>query len=266
MSLRSPSRMGLMGLGLVFLVPYYAYGQDRMHRSLFFAQTIFGSLAWVDPESVSYSSAKGQEIVYDLSSPGCHSLPLRSRYWFLINHNNPTRIGEVGFFAVRIVGQATKGANAEALLVYRTPGWFDDSGRPLGEGPPDVDRKRPSIANFAQLHDDAASSSPPDQRLKELISGVGVWHAHIQVGAPSTWDNRHIFATTSHLDQAQTNSNPILDAMLLRFTTRDEGDTPKPSLFYFNKGIYDALWISISAPNFDLADSETEIRIGIPCK
>jgi hypothetical protein len=260
-------QMGSIVLGLTFLFPFSAWGQERyLHRTLFFEQTIFGSLAWVDTESPSYASAKGYEMVHDLSSPGCHSLDPRSRYWFLINHNNATRNAEVGFFAVRIVGRALKGAPTEALLTYRSPGWFDDGGKPLPEGPPDVDRHRPTIKDFLLLHDDAASTSPPSQRLAELTSGVGVWHAHIEAGEPSSWENRHIFASASHLDDAQQNGNPILDARLIRFTARDIGNTLKPTLFYFNKGVYDTLWISISAPNFDLDDSKTEIRMGVPCQ
>jgi hypothetical protein len=241
-----------------------AWGQGRefIQRGRFFENYPFGSLAWVDASTP--GAAKGALRVTSLPAQQCHSVPRRSVYWFLINHRNAVVDKKVGFFALRVVGKSREGAGTKTIRVYRNENWISEDGGTLSSGPPDTSARPPTIKEFIDLHDDGANAAESSSsRLKKLHGGLGIWHARPTADSPSSWEFRNIFASTARLEE---DARPLmLNGRLLKFSTSSGWDTAAPILFYFNAGIYDTLWISVSAPNFDLRDSETEVRLGYPC-
>jgi hypothetical protein len=250
---------------LFFMIPLSAWGQERsyVHRGLFFNNRPFGALAWIDAQTK--TAAKGREFVYDLSQSSCQSLPARNTYWFLINHRDPNEAANVGFFAVRIVGQTT-GAPYEALRINRNDGWVNDDGKSLGAGPPEDNQLSLSIGEFVKLHDDnARPAMPAKQRLADLTERVGIWHARPEANMRSSWEYRRIFASSRHLNDNQGGRAVLLGARLMKFSVTDTSVTADPVIFYVNRGDLDAFWISVFAPNLGFEGIERQIRIDSPC-
>jgi hypothetical protein len=254
----------ILGFVALFALEAQAEQPPYLHRVIFYDRTPFGSLAWVD--AVSRDAAHGIYFIYDLSRSSCVTLPERSVYWFLINHKNSSRIGRTGFFALRIVGQSdSKNPPREILHAFRNSGWYRNDGSPLEEGPLDIDRPTPKIETFLRLHDDRASAvRKPSERLDELVQGVGVWHAKPEKTMQSSWENRSIFASAPHIDEIRT-TRRVLDVRLLKFEVTGSNQTYRPVDFNFTRRSYRRLWISISSPNFDADDRDTEIRFGERC-
>jgi hypothetical protein len=251
---------------LFLLIPSNTWAESRpyVHRGLFFSTRPFGALAWIDVQT--QPAAKGREFIYDLSESSCHSLPARDTYWFLINHRNPNEVANVGYFAVRIIGQAMPGTVSEAVRVHRNDGWVTDDKKPLPAGPPDSDQPSLGIGEFVKFHDDNANPNiPAKKRLSDLADLIGTWHARPEPDMPSSWENRRIFASSRRLNPDQGRVPLLLGARLMKFTVTDSTVTADPVVFYVNKGDYDTFWVSVSAPNFGFEGTEKQIRIDRLC-
>jgi hypothetical protein len=251
----------------IFSDPASADDPHYMQRALFLAKRSFGALAWIPVKTE--PQARGWESVNDLSQARCQTLPARDGYWFLVNHLNPPEVTNSNFFAIRMVSTTKGKPSFQEARVKRNEGWFSDDGKPLAAGP--SDQQRISIEDFTRLHDDDADANRPTaQRLEELVSHVGVWHARLQVELENSWDRRDVrslFASRSHLDSSSGQGALVLAGRLMTFTAPGSPKTLRPVIFYKSNGNLDidAIWISILGPDSGVPIVETEIRIDRPC-
>jgi len=239
-----------------------AQSATSMHRGLFFNNRPFGALAFIK-DAYSKPAAQGAPRVLDLSQSACAKLPLQSEYWFLINHQNFARVGESGFFAIKIYAHAPSIEPTDDLRIHRTVGFVDDMGKPLPEIIKDPSELSIGAKAFTSLHDD--STGDEQTRLRNLVQGIGEWHAHPDNTRPSSWSNRRIFADKGAVEAA-SNEKLILGARLMKFTTTGTSLSISPLVFGFNPSGMRSFRISISAPSFDLFDQTTELRVGLPCE
>jgi hypothetical protein len=240
----------------------FAQSATSMHRGLFYENRPFGALAFIK-DTYSKPAAQAAQRVLDLSQSSCVQLPLQSEYWFLINHQNVARAGESGFFAIKIHAHAPSIEPTDDLRIHRTAGFVDGNGRPLPEITKDPSELSIGAKTFTTLHDD--STGDEQSRLRNLVRGIGEWHAQPDRGRPSSWSNRRIFADRRAIDVA-SDEKLILGARLMKFTTIASTLSVSPMVFSFNPSGMRSFRISISAPSFDLFNQTTEMRVGFACE
>jgi hypothetical protein len=237
-----------------------ATGQEHyVQRGLFYSNTPYGALGWVD-NVASFTAARRKQLVYDLSSPGCHSLPIQTQYWFLINNHGSNSTGPTSYIAVRAVGRSNApGIPSNGVILYRNKGWLTASGTGLAEL---GGWNRIGIKDFVEFHDDAAAAGKsPDERLQELNASLGtMFHALASPDLPSSWEHRRIFGSETHVDEPQGDAL-FYWASLTQFPTVDPG----PLIFYLNGLGASTIWIDIDGSDVQFPIAETEIRIGRPC-
>lgn len=240
----------------------FAQEPPSMHRGLFWSGRPFGALGFLSG-SYSYSSANGNQRVVDLSGNACVSLPAQSEYWFILNHRNDARAGELGFFAIAISARSPSQEPTDDLRIHRNAGWVDASGRRLPEVIGDPSNLKIGADRFVELHTDSIDSSEESRRL-ELAQGIGEWHANPDQQSTSSWSARRTFATNPALAR-KSNEKLILGARLLKFNAGSSGFSTRPMVFGFNPSGMGSFKVSVSAPGFELFKQTTEIRIGEPC-
>jgi len=258
----------LVGLLLVVANSVCAEEAVRVERGLFYSKRPFGALAWID-QVYSYDAASDAIFVKDMSRSTsqnpCYVLPRRSEYWFLISHRNVQKVGQTGYFAVRIVGHSRSRTPTEQLRIHRSPGWADDEGNVLAEFLPDPRALKMGVRKFIELHGDVSALGEKN-RLKSLVDGIGVWHARPDTSLESSWRNRQIFSGYDHVSDAGDSDILIYGARLMKFAATDKTSSFVPIVFRFNALGLDSFFVSTAAPGFELDTLETEIRIDHACE
>jgi hypothetical protein len=258
----------LSGLALAFFVAT-AVADDpvRVLKESFFSQRPFGALAWIDGVA-DQNAAEQARIIGDMSRSQsrnpCYVLPLRKDYWFLLSHRDVLHANQIGYFAIRIVGHSSSASPAESLRVYRSPGWVRDDGVALSELVPDPSSLSIGVRKFIDLHDDA-SGLDEMKRLDAIAKGVGNFHGRAHISQENSWVHRKIFADNSHLPPTQNSELLVYGARLIRFTATSETTSFRPMVFHFNPSGVTSFFISVATPGFELANAETEVRIGQSC-
>ncbi len=220
----------------------------RVHRSLFFSETPFGSLAWVQ-NAPTRSTARTRLLVRDLTGEDCIALPPTGSQWFMINHRDEELEGQTGYFAIRILYRFAADANTldarTGVHLQRNGNWLEPDGKTLaGEYERDSAQIALSPEEFADLHD--ADITMAEENLARLRSAVGNWHLKPSVEAESSWSDRYLYGS---MLKAYFNSlTAALSARLLRFTVTSSDTTSQPVLFWLDPRGASSAIIRIDAP------------------
>lgn len=236
-----------------------------MHRSLFYSETSFGSLAWISGAG-NRIYARSSFLVDDLSGDACVALPASGAQWFMINHFDPEMTAEPGYFFIRILYNFSEQGSAEpsrkGIHVDRNANWFDDAGRPL---PSVYARENPLLApaDFFALHD-IAPSGEAATRLK-LEQSIGPWHAKPSPTSDGSWADRDLLGAVSRAySGAQT---AAVSARLIRFVPNSAGRSSEPVIFWLDPRGATSATILIDAPRNEYVGAKRNytVRFGGSC-
>ncbi|WP_457938538.1 hypothetical protein [Mesorhizobium sp. 10J20-29] len=217
----------------VLMVPNSADAQRRA-RAGFYADTAFGSLAWIS-RVATRSAARRSRIVFDLSGENCTSVPAKGPQWFLINHSSEDQVGKTGYFSVRILysfePDAPPPAGYAGIHLHRNSNWFDANNKLASE---EFERDSFQIP----LNDEAfiALHSPyegmKDENLAKLEKAIGRWHMKPTPDQESSWADRHLYGTM--LRAYSSAKTGAISARLIRFTPTAGNDSSDPVVFWLD--------------------------------
>lgn len=225
----------------------------RVHRTLFYTDTPFGSLAWVRGPATR-SAARTKLTLEDLSGETCISLPGAGAQWFIINHHDEELAGQVGYFSVRILYEFAGGTPdaKTGIHLQRNSNWYDASGR---QSVRDYQRSSEQIAltdsGFIALHDPVAGNE--DARLAELEKAVGSWHMKPTADDQSSWADRYLYGPM--LRAYLRTSSSAISARLIRFTATSSSGSRDPVLFWLDPRGATSATILVDAPRHTYAGS-----------
>lgn len=231
----------------LLLAPDLAEAQRRS-RAQFFADTPFGSLAWVSGATTK-ASARGKRAVFDLSGERCTQLPATGRQWFLINHRDEEQVGRTGYFSVRILysfepGDAASGPD-EGVHLYRNSNWYDSSNTEITDeyekGYFQVPLTRQT---FIELHSPAKGME--DGNLHKLEDAVGQWHMKPTDKQESSWADHPLYGAMLRAYSSATTG--AISARLIRFTPTAGVDSRDPVLFWLDPRGASFATILVDAP------------------
>lgn len=103
------------------LLPTPSAGAVRQHRATFMENTPFGSIAVIDAPTTRKAQHKPHVLLPEPAS-SCISLSRRKRVFLYLNHYFPERVGDSGFFIVRIT--AAPGGSNTMVHAFRNSGWI----------------------------------------------------------------------------------------------------------------------------------------------
>ena len=244
-----------IGLALVCSLSWAPTAQaDRVHRSLFYSETPFGSLAWVRG-SPTRSAARTKLTVDDLTGESCINLPGSGVQWFMVNHRDEELEGQTGYFSVRILyqfGPDRPQDSRTGIHLQRNGNWFDAAGRPIAR---DYERNPEQISlsdlNFITLHDPIKGEESVS--LAALEEAVGPWHMKPTAGDDSTWVDRHLYG--AQLKAYLGAATEAISARLIRFTATSSTSSGEPVLFWLDpRGAASGL-ILVDAPRHTYSGS-----------
>jgi len=245
-------RLGVSGIAALLTfasvlgTPTAAEAQ-RVHRSIFFAETPFGSLAWID-SARKRATARTKLMVQDLTTENCIVLPGTGVQWFMINHRDDELEGEVGYFAVRVLYRFESATpvpdRRTGIHLQRNANWFSSDGKQtVNEYERDSPQIPLSLQDFLSLHDPNVPDAP---NLSKLEAAVGTWHMKPEMDANSSWSDRYLYGPMlrAYFDSL----TDAMSARLLRFTVTSNNTSSNPVLFWLDpRGARSAL-ILIDAP------------------
>lgn len=240
---------------------------ERVHRSIFYEDTPFGSLAWVSG-SGTRSAARGKLMVDDLSREACINLPAAGTQWFLINHSDADLEGQTGYFSVRILynygPDEQPPEHAVGLHLQRNGNWFDASDRQItAEYERNSDQITLSDQTFISLHDPAEETSA--ERYEQLRKEVGNWHMKPTLEGGGSWDERYLYGPMlkAYLSQAAV----AISARLIRFTATSGTWSNSPIVFWLDPRGAKAATILVDAPRHTYSASRRvySVKFGGGC-
>jgi hypothetical protein len=242
----------------------------NVHRSIFFVETPFGSLAWVKG-ALTRASARASYKVEDLSPEACVSMPGAGAQWFMINHRDSELEGSVGYFSVRILYNFEEGISSPeartGLHLQRNANWFDSNGVEVKD---DFDRPSEQIAltndTFIQFHDPEMGQEASRASLTALEAKVGQWHMKPTKDAESTWADRYLYGPMLRAYLSSTNT--AISARLIRFTATSSNSSREPVLFWLDPRGATSATILIDAPRHAYAGSRRvyTVMFGNECR
>jgi hypothetical protein len=245
-------------------VPSYA---ERVHRSIFYNDTPFGSLAWVKG-SVTRASARSKLTVEDLSSKTCINLPATGVQWFMINHSDADLDGQTGYFSVRILynfGPEERLPEDEiGIHLQRNGNWFDASGaQVVAEYERNSDQIALTDQTFIDLHE--PSEEKVTERLEELQKAVGPWHMKPTGNSESTWSDRYLYGPMLRAYLSQ--SAVAISARMIRFTSTASTWSTSPVVFWLDPRGAKAATILVDAPRHTYSASSRvyAVKFGGTC-
>lgn len=220
----------------------------RVQRSIFYANTSFGSLAWI-ANSAKRSAARSRLFVEDLSVEDCVELPKRGVPWFAINHSEADIEGQVGYFSVRIIYRFNAGQRSAdsrtGIHLQRNGNWFDVDGKQVAR---EYERAPEQIglseAEFINLHDPMSSAASAN--LRALEHEIGNWHMKPTLDGDSSWSGRYLYGPM--LRAYLTTSTGAISARLIRFTATASTNSDEPVLFWLDPRGATSATILIDAP------------------
>lgn len=226
----------------------------RVHRSIFYENTPFGSLAWVRG-SPTRASAKTKLAIDDLTGESCINLPASGAQWFMVNHRDEEMEGQTGYFSVRILYQFDKDHPEDSrtgIHLQRNGNWFDAKGKQIAR---DYERNPEQIAlsgkDFISLHDPVKGKESVS--LAALEDAVGPWHMKPTEQDEITWVDRHLQG--AQLKAYLGATTEALSARFIRFTATSGSSSGEPVLFWLDpRGATSAL-ILVDAPRHTSAGS-----------
>ncbi len=247
-----------------FPIPLHA---ERVHRSIFYENTPFGSLAWVKG-SPTRASARSKLTVDDLSSETCINLPATGIQWFMINHSDADLDGQTGYFSVRVLynfGPEERLPEDEiGIHLQRNGNWFDASGTPVAA---EYERNSDQIAltdqAFINLHEPSEENVP--ERLEELRKAVGDWHMKPTGSSESTWSDRYLYGPMLRAYLSQ--SAVAISARMIRFTSTASSWSRSPVVFWLDPRGAKAATILVDAPRHTYSASRRvyAVKFGGTC-
>jgi len=231
-----------------------AISADRVHRSLFYDNTPFGSLAWMKGVKTR-SAARDRLTVNNLADDNCIVLPAKGIQWFMINHRDPDLDGVPGYFSVRILYRtnpdAAGGAIRQGLHIQRNGNWYDGSrrvARPYERHPEQIAL---SEQDFIALHDPAEGDE--EKSAAALEASLGPWHMAPSADDQTSWTDRHLFG--ARLRAYSSPGTSAISARLIRFTATSSASSADPVVFWLDPlGATSAL-ILVDAPRHDYQGS-----------
>ncbi|MBA5777965.1 hypothetical protein H2509_12610 [Stappia sp. F7233] len=121
----SPSRItrflpAAVCLALAALLPAQGHAAVRQHRTTFMENTPFASVAVVDAPTTRKAQSKPYVLLPEQAA-SCISVSRRKRVFLYLNHYFPERVGDSGFFIVRIT--APQGDADTMVHAFRNSGW-----------------------------------------------------------------------------------------------------------------------------------------------
>lgn len=230
------------------VLPIQPAHANRTLRSNFYENTGLGSLALL-PNSRTESAARAALMVFDLTEQTCINLPGSGRQWFLINHHDEERQGEVGYFSVRILYEyAAEEKSREpyvSIHLQRNGNWFDEGGtQATGRYEWTSDRTGMTGETFMNLHD--PSDEKANDRFRELQSSVGAWHMKPTASSESSWSDRYLYAPLlrAYLRKDVT----AISARMIRFVATASSWSSSPVVFSIDSRGAESATILIDAP------------------
>lgn len=224
----------------------------RVHRSIFYENTPFGSLAWVRG-SATRPAARTKLVVDDLTAETCINLPASGAQWFMVNHRDEQLEGQMGYFSVRILYQFDQDHPQDSrtgIHLQRNGNWFDGTGKQIAR---DYERNPEQIAlseeAFITLH--APGKDQEAASLAALEEAVGPWHMKPTAEDESTWADRHLQG--ARLKAYLGPTTEAISARFIRFTATSSSSSGEPVLFWLDpRGATSAL-ILVDAPRHTYA-------------
>ena len=217
-------------------------------REPFYADTPFGSLAWVRSVATK-SAARTKRVVFGLAGEACTELPGSGSQWFLINHRDEELVGQTGYFSVRILyafepNQTTSGLNA-GIHLQRNSNWFDAKGTKITD---DYERNSFQIPlteeSFIALHSPGVGAE--HQNLAKLEEAVGNWHLKPKADSASSWEDRYLYGPMLRAYSSPTIG--AISARLIRFTATSSAVSGEPLLFWLDPRGAKSATILVDAP------------------
>lgn len=237
---------GLVLIGaLMWVLPAEA---RRVHRSLFYSETPFGSLAWVS-NTPTRLLARSKFLVDDLYRESCINMPASGAHWFVINHRSEDLEGQTGYFSIRILYQFAPGERSidarTGIHLQRNGNWFNANSTQVAR---DYERSSEQIAlseqDFMGLHNPNAGEE--DEALADLEQAVGSWHMKPSGNDESSWADRYLYGPMLRAYLGE--STGAISARLIRFTATSRSNSSEPVLFWLDPRGATSATILVDAP------------------
>lgn len=253
---------------LVVLLLWPGLAESRnLHRSLFYEETPFGSLAWVNGVATR-ASARSKFTVEDLSIESCVRLPPTGAQWFMVNHRDVELEGEVGYFAIRIVydfgNRAGLDGTQPGLHLQRNGNWYGDDGLQISGT---YERSSEQIAlpleEFIKLHD--PSMDQDAERRAELQRAIGSWHMRPSADAENSWFDRYLYGPM--LRASVRGATGAISARLIRYTVTASTSSNEPVLFWLEpRGATSAtIWVDAPRQTYSGSKRVYTVMFGKDC-
>jgi hypothetical protein len=239
---------------------------DRKHRSLFYEDTPFGSLAWIRG-ATTQAKALNRLTVYDLTDENCITLPASGVQWFMINHRtvDPEMKDQIGYFSVRILYRTESDEEGryarQGLHIHRNGNWVDGRGQLVRAHERDSEQIKLSEQDFISLHDPRAGDE--DASLAVLEQSLGPWHMKPTAESETSWYDRHLYG--ARLRAYSSAATSAISARLIRFAATSAPN--RSVLFWLDPlGATSAL-ILVDAPRHDFQGSRRvyDVKFGGTC-
>jgi len=243
-----------------------AISGDRVHRSLFYDNTPFGSLAWMKGVKTQ-SAARDRLTVTNLVDDSCIVLPAKGIQWFMINHRDPDLDGVPGYFSVRILYRTnpdeTGSPIRQGLHIQRNGNWYDGSrrvARPYERHPEQISL---SEQDFIALHDPAQGDE--QKNYTALEASLGPWHMAPSANDQTSWSDRHLLG--ARLRAYSSPNTSAISARLIRFTATSSASSADPVVFWLDPMGATSALILLDAPRHDYQGSRRvyDVQFGGAC-
>ena len=259
-ALRNPARRGRRMMWFAFagsLVLAAPADARRVHRSIFYSEMPFGSLALVRSQATR-AQARSSLTVEDFQDQTCLALPMSGPQWFIVNHRSDELDGQVGYFSIRILYQFENSGEEQPLEtrtgihLQRNASWYLENGTQVTR---DYQRQPEQISlsesAFIDLHNPATDKEP--ERLAQLEAAVGAWHMRPTPEDDSSWSDRHLYGPM--LRAYLSGTTGAISARLIRFTATSSSSSTEPILFWLDPRGARSATILVDAPRHDYQGS-----------
>lgn len=257
----------LAALGVAFLsTSVSGISSERIHRSLFYKNTPFGSLAWM--RGATTRSDARDRLTVDIFAPDeCIVLPATGVQWFIINHREPELDGEPGYFSIRILYRTNRNEAGDqirqGLHVHRNANWYDGTRKVVGSHERNPDQLAITERDFIVLHEPKPGEEA--KSFETLQASLGSWHMAPSVYDETSWTDRYLFG--AQLRAYSNASTSAVSARLIRFTATSRTSTGDPVVFWLDPLRATSALILVDAPRHPYQGSRRvyEVRFGGTC-